>query len=128
MVQAVFIEVTLEEIFEGGNEPCRYLVGDRTASSKALRQKWVCPAHLRYSKESSVNGLSKENGRQGRRGSKALQVVLRTVAFTLSGKWGHYRVSTRAVVLNRGVILHPGDIWQCLVVMNWEGMLLASSG
>lgn len=52
MVRAVFIEVTLEEIFEGGNEPCRYLVGE---SSKAPRQKWVCVAQLRYSKESDVN-------------------------------------------------------------------------
>lgn len=72
-----------------------------------------------------MSGLNKGNGQRGR---GPLQVVLRTVAFTLSGKGGHYRVSTRAVVLNRAVILHPGDIWQCLVVMNWEGMLLASSG
>lgn len=48
-----------------------------------------------------MSGLNKGNGQRGR---GALQVVLRTVAFTLSGKGGHYRVSTRAVVLNRGVI------------------------
>lgn len=109
------------------------VLADRTASAKAPRQKWVCPASLRDSKETSVtSGLSEgdHSRRQNQRGMRALQAVLRPVAFTPVERGNITEVLLQQWFLTAGQewILHIGDIWQYLVVMNWEGILLASSG
>lgn len=87
------IEVILEETLEGENESRSYLVGDRTATAKALRQKWACLVCLRDSKETGVTGvdqIGESSRRQAQRGLGALQARLRTMAFTLCAKRDHY--------------------------------------